>query len=172
MLEKCCEILFALRLDRWKRRRFPIQTASDSSKRVNDGDASAFEKSGENFSKKAFAKGKKLKTRLVDRSPRSAFSPNTAARTVPDWRRIPCCASLATRRPRPQKADVRGSEPEKRDAVGVDVAVKIESTDGRSGTLAGTRANVVFIIALLRILSTGGEETAARRGVCESRRVG
>lgn len=57
-----------------------------------------------------------MKTRPFDRSPRSAFSPNTAARTVPDWRRIPCCASLATRRPRPQKADVRGSRAEKRDA--------------------------------------------------------
>ncbi len=118
--------------------------------------------------KKAFAKGKKLKTRLVRASDKSAFSPNTAARTVPDWRRIPCCASLATRRPRPQKADVRGSEPEKRDADGVGVAVEIESTGGRSGTLEGARANVDFIIAFRRILSTGG---SGRIGVGKRRRL-
>ena len=86
----------------------------DLPKRVNDGDANADRKKKEFFDKKTFAKGKKLKTRPFDRTSRSAFSPNTAARTVPDWRRIPCCASLATRRPRPQKVDVRGSESQTR----------------------------------------------------------
>ena len=81
-----------------------------------------FAKKGKIFRKKNVREGKKVENAALRfERIRRAFSPNTAARTVPDWRRIPCCASLATRRPRPQKADVRGAEPEKRDAVGVGV---------------------------------------------------
>lgn len=140
--------------------RVPIQGRPTCRSASMTFDANASEKNERFFEKKAFAKGKKLKTRLVRPFRRGAFSPNTAARTVPDWRRIPCCASLATRRPRPQKADVRGSEPEKRDAINVGVAVEIGSTGGRSGTLGGTRVNVAFIIASWRILSTGGGSSA------------
>ncbi len=124
------------------------------------------------FDKKAFAKGKKLKTRGARPFRRDAFSPNTAARTVPDWRRIPCCASLATRRPRPQKADVRGAEPEKRDAVGVGVAVKSNRPAGGAGR-SKERERTSFLLSFFDELCQRGpearRESANRSASVESR---
>lgn len=125
--------------------------------------AENFDRKFRRFFEKTFAKGKKLKTRSSRPFVERAFSPNTAARTVPDLRRIPCCASLATRRPRPQKADVReirfGGGARRAPPYSFANEPSAETTEPRSRT----SANVPDIMPQVFVLSSGGEKRLRRR---------